>query len=62
MSGGRVTEYDQARRLRVLRAAGYRCGHRDQRGILCGVRAAAVDALYRYPVCAEHADAEQEQR
>lgn len=49
-----MTEYDQARRLRVLRTSAYRCGHRDQRGILCGARAAQVDALYRYALCAEH--------
>lgn len=54
MSGGAVTEYDQARRLRVLRTGGYRCGHRDQRGILCGAKASRVDVLYRYPLCAEH--------
>ena len=53
-----MTEYDQAKRLRVLRAGGYRCGFRDERSILCGAKAADVDVLYRYPVCAEHADGE----
>lgn len=43
---------DAARRLRVLRAGAYRCGVRDQRGVLCGAPACQVDGLFRYPICA----------
>lgn len=53
-----MTQYDQERRLRVLRVGAYKCGVRE-RGILCAASASDVDALYRYPVCAEHAKQEQ---
>lgn len=45
-------DHDATRRMRVLRAGGYRCGVRDQRGVLCGAPACQVDDLYRYPICA----------
>lgn len=54
-----MTEYDQERRIRVLRAGAYRCGVRQERGILCAAPASDVDELYRYPVCADHAQQEQ---
>lgn len=42
---------DAARRLRVLRAAGYRCGVRSAIGTLCGAPARHVDPAFRFPVC-----------
>ena len=51
-------ERDDLRRIRVLRAGGYRCGVRSPRGVLCGAPASRVDALMRYPICVECADAE----
>lgn len=47
-----MSDYDAARRIRILRAGAYKCGVRDQRGVLCGAPACQVDELYRYPICA----------
>lgn len=53
LSGGRMSESDDLRRIRVLRAGGYRCGVRGPQGVLCGAPASRVDYLFRYPICAE---------
>lgn len=42
---------DAARRLRILRAAAYRCGVRSALGTLCGAPAKHVDPAFRHPVC-----------
>lgn len=44
---------DARKRLRLIRAAAYRCQHRDERGILCGFPACDLDDLDRV-VCREH--------
>lgn len=44
---------DARERLRAIRAAGYRCQHRDAKGILCGFPACHLDELGRV-VCHEH--------
>lgn len=41
-----------ATRLRILRAAAYRCGVRSAIGTLCEAPAEHVDAAYRYPTTA----------
>lgn len=50
-----MTEHEQLKRLRILRRDAYRCGHRDERSILCGAKASDVDVLFKHAVCDEHA-------